>query len=162
MLKPPGIFPPTIRDTRPEVCSPRASECSTPSAEPSSSSGNSSFLKRRRELHLKVAQNLVLESRLAPDEVFDGFQDRHFFDLLLQLLGDNEIQDVVGLYRDVFNAHGRTGWTRGGSRGSDGLRLHRRYWGGTVGGRFGSNSHHFILKLVINLLAVLRMTENDA
>jgi hypothetical protein len=73
-----------------------------------------SLLRRRGKFLLKITENLVLESRLAADEVFDRFGERNLVNTFLQLLGNNDRKDLNSFDRNIFDASDRT--ARGSNR----------------------------------------------
>ena len=76
------------------------------------------LLRGRRELETKISKNFVLHRRLATNEIFDGLGERDLLDLLLKLLGNDGVENINGLDRDVVN--GSSAASRRGSGGCGG------------------------------------------
>jgi hypothetical protein len=117
---------------------------------------------RRGELHLEVAENLVLQSRLAAGKLLERLGERDLARGLLELLSDNDADRVDGLWRDVFDRSsgtaGRSGDRRRGRSNSD--RCGSRC--GCLGRSRGGSLLGGILKGVVDLLLVLGGTEDLA
>jgi hypothetical protein len=86
--------------------------------------GSSEFGERKfftllgsgRKFSLKISENLVLESRLASDEIFDRLGEGNVGDLLLELLSDDRSESVDGLERFVGDSSGSSSSSTRGSR----------------------------------------------
>ena len=119
------------------------------------------LLRRRRELLPKVAENLVLHSRLAADEVLDALGQRNLLNLLLQLLSDDRHKNVGGFDRCVLDGRsGRHGSSRS-SNGGDRSGRSGTSGGGVSGFICSSFCLRLVLKLIVDLLRVLGMAVDD-